>query len=133
VTKHIIVALSCILLSACFFSSEPTGASHYFIISFQTATLEPTADGKIALASAMREAGGATSVMIDGALNDSPANAENGVVIQQRVADLEQQFVKAGVPAAAVKPRLREVGDIEFANRKDSLIVQLQFGSPDQP
>jgi hypothetical protein len=127
VNKLITVAFFCVLITGC--GGPSSSHSDYFIVGFLPATLEPTADGKIAVGNALHEAGGATRVTIEGAVNDSPSNAENGVLVQQRAAELEQSFVKAGLAARQIKLHLREVGDGEFANRKDTLIVQVGFGS----
>ena len=106
-----------------------TPHSDYFIVTFAPATLEPSPEGKIALDKAIGDAGGSALVMIEGAVNNSPANSEHGALVQQRAAELEEAFAKAGVTAPHVRLRLREVGDAEFANRKESLIVQVAFGT----
>lgn len=127
--KQIIVALCCLTLGGCGLFGPAAGPhSDYFIVTFRAGTLEPSDDGKVALANAVREAGSASRVMIEGAVNDSPSNADNGALLQQRAAELEEALAKAGVSGRAVQLRLREVGDAEFANRKDSLIVQVEFG-----
>lgn len=127
--KQIIVALCCLSVAGCGLFGPGAGPhSDYFVVAYRAATLEPTDDGKVALANALREAGGASRVMIEGSVNDSPANADNGALVQQRAAELEQELARAGIAAGQVRLRLREVGDAEFANRKDSLIVQVEFG-----
>jgi outer membrane protein OmpA-like peptidoglycan-associated protein len=129
VNKQIIMALCCALVTGCSFSMSSTPHSDYFIIAFDAATADPSAEGKVALENALRKARSASRVMIEGAVNDSPSNADNGSLVQQRAAELEQDFAKSGVAPAAIKFRLRQVGDAEFASRKDSLIIQLGFGT----
>lgn len=125
--KLITVAFCCVLVSGC--STSPVSHSDYFIVGFEPGTLEPSSGGKITLDNALHEAAGATRVVIEGALSDAPANADNGVLVQRRAAELEQEFVKAGVAAGHVKLQMRQVADSEFANRKDTLILQVAFGT----
>lgn len=125
--KLITVALCCVLISGC--GTSAVSHSDYFIVGFDPGTLEPSSGGKITLGNALREAGGATRVVIEVAVSDSPANADKGALVQRRAAELEQEFIKAGVAAGHVQLQTRQVGDSEFVNRQDSLIVHLAFGT----
>lgn len=128
--RLIILALCCVPLLGCGAGTSPH--SNYFIVTYRPATPEPTAEGKQALADAVNAAtsGSPSGVVIDGPIDAAPGSAEATALVRQRVAAVTQELTRGGVAAGLIHPRLHEVGDQEFAARKDSLIVQVLFGEP---
>ncbi len=123
--KTRILVLCGLLLAGCV---GATPHSEYFVVTFTPLAATPTAQGAAALANAVSEAaGGPSSIIIRGAAPAAGGAAE--ALTQQRAAAAALAFTKAGIAKPLLHTAIDHVEDQEFAERKDTLIVQLVFGT----
>lgn len=119
------VLLTAALLGGC--SSTPPH-SDYFMVPFVPGTPAPSETGLSAINGAINAAKRTppTFIIIDGAV--APGTAEP-TLEKERADAVFAAFAKAGVDTRRIKVELRPSSEKGYEERKDSLIVQLAYGS----
>lgn len=106
--------------------------SDYYIVAFLPGTPAPSEPGLEALDNAVQEAVHAPPrlIAIDGA---APAGETEPGLVKQRTDAVFAAFAKAGVDTTHVRFDIHPMAEKDYAERKDSLIVQLAYGTPPRP
>lgn len=118
--------IAAVVLAACSFGTPPH--SEYFVLTYLPGTVDLTAEGKQALANAARSASSGSAVLIRG-VSDAALDPHAQGMIRLREKAVTDALVAAGAPIEVIRVDNRAVSEAEFANRADSLIIQVMFGA----
>ena len=126
VQRLTVLVLTAALVAAC--GSDVQPHSDYFVVAFLPGTPAPSQEGLEALDRAAEAAGlhRPSFIALSGAI---PATGPVPAVTQQRVDAITKAMVDKGVNAALLRVDLRQFDTKGFAERKDSFIIQLAFGT----
>lgn len=113
------------LLGGCGAGGPPH--SDYYVVTFLANTPAPSDAGLDALDHAVRQAGRHTPSFV--ALNcAAPGEGDVPDLTQQRIAAITQAFVRGGLDPHLIRPETRTFDAKSFAERKNSVILQLAYG-----
>lgn len=123
VRKPLVIALCCWFLAGC--GSTPAHSA-YFIVTFVPGTVEPSVQGRQALANAVREAGRPGFALVTAL---APPNDPAALELARRRSDgIAERLVKAGIDGTVVSTEIETVDAHAFALRKDDLVIQFGYG-----
>ena len=129
ITKRLtILALACALAASC--GTEPPH-SYYFAVAFLPGTPAPAEEGVEALGNAVRQASRAAPrfIAVDGV---EPEGADPALE-KARAQAIVAAFAKAGVDTRLIRTDIRPAEEKNYAERKDSFLIQLGYGPPQPP
>lgn len=130
ITKRLTpLVFACALATAC--KPVPTH-SDYFIVAFLPGTPAPAQEGVEALGNAVRQAGRTSPrfIAVDGV---EPAEGADAPLEKQRAQAIDDAFAKAGIDARLIRIDLRPAAEKNYAERKDSFVIQLGYGDAPPP